>query len=451
MSDNRKYTYLEELEQSEAMDALESARSDHSLKKREVERVKRLRALKAEKRRKKRRRQMMIAYSLRAAVAAVLILAVIFVIKFIAGLSQKDGTSSVSLSSAAISSDVSVSSAVTVSVSGNDSSGWNYTSSEAMPAGDIVATDNAVYTYDQMERDLYFLSQRYPDYVKVNKFGTTADNRDLLEAVVGPDSATKDVIIQYSMHAREYINTLVGMKQLEEYLKGWNTSEYGGNKYADLVSTVRLHIIPMMNPDGVTISESGIDGIRDETLKKGLMACYQSDLALGKGDPDINAYWKTWKANARCVDLNRNFDCGWDKTVGTTQPSCSRYKGESPASENETKALVALQKSLNCVCEIAYHSEGQRVYWDYGSTDQVKEADETLASAISSLTGYPMESTISSSQETAGCSDYFVLVCGIPAVTIETGTGDCPLGIDQWPAIWSQNSQVLPAVAQMFS
>ena len=62
-----------------------------------------------------------------------------------------------------------------------------------------------------------------------------------------------------------------------------------------------------------------------------------------------------------------------------------------------------------------------------------------------------MESTVSSAQETAGCSDYFVLVCGIPAVTIETGTGDCPLAIDQWATIWSQNTQVLPAIAQMFS
>ena len=47
-------------------------------------------------------------------------------------------------------------------------------------------------------------------------------------------------------------------------------------------------------------------------LKSGLMACYQSDVSLGKGDPQINAYWKTWKDNARCVDLNRNFDCGWE-------------------------------------------------------------------------------------------------------------------------------------------
>ncbi len=466
MSEEKKFTYLEELEASEKMDASYDAAHEKFDEKREKAREKRRQAMRAERRRKARKRQILIAYSLRAAIAAVFILAAVFVIRFAVGFSKKaqaknqEVTVSAAANQAAENTPAAVSStvssAVTLSASSEaaGSSGitdWTYTSSDTAPSGDIVATDNAVYTYDQMEKDLYFLEQRYSDKIKIKKFGTTADSRDLLDVVVGPDSATKDVIIQYSMHGREYINSLLGMKQLEEYLKGWDSSEYGGNKYSELVQDVRLHIIPMMNPDGVSISESGVDAIRDASLKSGLMACYQSDVSLGKGDPQINAYWKTWKANARCVDLNRNFDCGWEGTVGTTQPSCSRYKGESPASENEVKALVALKDSINCVCEIAYHSEGQKVYWDYGSTGSVKEADQTLATTVAGLTGYTMESTVSSAQETAGCSDYFVLVCGIPAVTIETGTGDCPLAIDQWATIWSQNTQVLPAIAQMFS
>jgi len=48
-----------------------------------------------------------------------------------------------------------------------------------MPAdGDeIVPIDHAAYTYEEMRRDLYLLSVRYPDLVTVDSLGETADGR----------------------------------------------------------------------------------------------------------------------------------------------------------------------------------------------------------------------------------------------------------------------------------
>ncbi|MDO4804299.1 MAG: M14 family zinc carboxypeptidase [Lachnospiraceae bacterium] len=331
---------------------------------------------------------------------------------------------------------------------------WVYVPSEndIMPEGDIIPTNDTFYSHDMMKRDLYFLRERYPESVTILRFGYTADGRDLLDVVIGNPSAQKDVIIQYSIHAREYVNSLLGMKQIEELLKGMNNgTQYNGVSYEDILQGVRLHLIPMLNPDGVMIALYGFDAIGNETLRNGLYECWQSDILLGKGDPDITAYYHRWKANARCVDINRNFDCGWETTVGTPQPSCSRYKGEAPASEAETKALVALKDAINCVGQIAYHSEGEVVYWDYGSIGDLHVTDEQLADVVCGLTGYKKESTLSSKQETAGCSDYFVIECGIPAITVETGVGECPIYVDQWETIWNQNSQVIPAVAQFFA
>lgn len=331
---------------------------------------------------------------------------------------------------------------------------WTFTPSatDVAPEGDIVPLTDTFYTHDMMKRDLYLLRERYPDIMTILRFGYTADGRELLDVVIGNPAAEKDVIIQYSMHAREYINSLLGMKQIEELLKGLKSgAQYNGVSYADILDGVRLHLIPMMNPDGVMISLLGFDAIGNQTIRNGLYECWQSDIMLGKGDPEITAYFRGWKANARCVDLNRNFDCGWDTTVGTPQPSCSRYKGESAESESETKALVALKDAINCVGQIAYHSEGEIVYWDYGSKGDLHVLDEQLADVVSAETGYTKESTISAKQETAGCSDYFILECGIPSITIETGVGDCPISIDQWDTIWSQNAQVVPAIAQFFA
>jgi len=353
-------------------------------------------------------------------------------------------------------------------VSYDDSAAWTYTSDAAVPDGDIVATDNVVYTYDQMEEDLYLLQKKYSGLVQVRKFGESLDKRDLLEAVVGDAGATKDIVIQYSMHAREYICTLLAMKQLENLLSNYSTAQYNGTACSELFKTVRLHIIPMINPDGVMISEKGIDAIRDETLKANLLSVYQSDLKLGKGSTNVDEYWLTWKANARSVDLNRNFaTTGWTTEMGTQQPSCSRYPGTSANSEPEVQALISLTESMNTVCEIAYHCHGRSSYYDYGMqsvNEDLYNRDYALAKALDPLTAqeghdaYELLSTVQDSQNPGGCSDYYMQIVQIPALTIEVGRkfkddgsyNDPPLDISEFPLIWEENQQMLPAIADFF-
>ncbi len=331
---------------------------------------------------------------------------------------------------------------------------WTYTNGSPMPEGDIVATDSVLYTYDMVMRDMFFLKQRYPDLCEIIKLGTTADGRDIIDVAVGSKTASKNVIIQYSMHAREYINTLLGMKQLEELLKGIQSgTEYNGITYSALLQDVRLHIIPLMNPDGVTISQLGFDGINNETIRADLNKIWATDNEAGRGDVNLAAYTSTWKANALGVDLNRNYDTLWEDAGvgGTTEPSSARYPGPSAHSEKETVALLALEEAVNCSAQIAYHSEGDLIFWNYGVEGDLYAKDEQLALTVGAVTGYPLESTVTSNQSTSGCSDYFIRELGVPSITIETGTGDCPIGIDQWDAIWAANWQVLPAVAELFT
>ena len=331
---------------------------------------------------------------------------------------------------------------------------WTYTNGNPIPEGDIVATDSVLYTYDMVMRDIYFLKQRYPDLCEIIKLGTTADGRDIIDVAVGSKTASKDVIIQYSMHAREYINTLLGMKQLEELLKGMQGgAEYNGIPYSTILQDVRLHIIPLMNPDGVTISQLGFDGINSETIRADLNKIWATDNEAGRGDVNLAAYTSTWKANALGVDLNRNYDTLWEDAGvgGTTEPSSARYPGPFAHSENETIALLALEEAVNCSAQIAYHSEGDLIFWNYGVEGDLYAKDEQLAQVVAATTGYPLESTVTSNQSTSGCSDYFIRELGVPSITIETGTGDCPIGIDQWDGIWSRNAQVLPAVAELFT
>ena len=111
----------------------------------------------------------------------------------------------------------------------------------------------------------------------------------------------------------------------------------------------------MVNPDGVTISQKGVDGISDAVLKSQLEDCYQQDLVSGNAYSDSRQYFALWKANARGVDLNRNFDAGWEEYTGAANPASECYKGTSPASEAEAQAILSVSQNYDLDCCIAYH------------------------------------------------------------------------------------------------
>ena len=315
------------------------------------------------------------------------------------------------------------------------------------PAGiDFVSTETALYTYEQMMTDLSEMAQAYPDLLTVKSCGTSLDDREIPEAILGNPDSTHHILIQASIHAREYINTLVAMEQIEYFLHHHADGMYADASYDQLLSSVCFHILPMTNPDGVSISQFGPDAIENEDLRAGLDDILQNDLNGGRTSGG-DSYWTRWKANARGVDLNRNFDAGWDMYEGVSYPSSDHYKGTSPASEPETQAILSVADACNAMITISYHSKGGVIYWDYGSSGEVYDKDYALMSLVSVMTGYSGSSSVQSSQDAAGCSDYFVLVRGVPSVTIENGYSDCPIGIDEYPSIWNANAELLPALA----
>lgn len=312
---------------------------------------------------------------------------------------------------------------------------------------EIVQTSDSLYTYEQMLEDLDTMAQCFPDKIKVQSLGDTADGRRIMEAVLGEETASRHLLIQASIHGREYMNTQVAMRQLEEFLRNYRTGSYGGRTYEELLCGLCLHVIPMANPDGVTISQMGLQGVQTEECRQLLLQCEEMDQAEGR---EMTGYWENWKANARGVDLNRNFDAGWTEFQGSGHPSSEMYKGEFPASEAETQAILKIAQDYPVAACIAYHSSGNLVYWDYGSQDEIYERDRLLAQTVEAVTGYPACSTVSDGTDSAGCSDYFVLKLGIPAVTIENGSGVCPLGIEEFPVIMEKNRNLLPACLLLY-
>ena len=325
-----------------------------------------------------------------------------------------------------------------------------------MPADgtDIVGTDTVEYTYEDVAKDLYFLTVRYPDLVKVRVCGESVDKRAIYEVVLGNEACDNHIEIHYAMHSREYINTLLAMRQIEEYLKnaaGGGT--YNGASIRDLFSNVCIHLLPMANPDGEMVSMGGLDTLRLESSRGVVHWCWESDTLLGRTSADLDTYLRTFKANAHGTDLNKNFDVGWEGySDGVPVPSTDCYKGPHAASEPETQAILKVAQDNPTRCVIAYHSAGCVIYWNYEVEDELLlNADRNLAAGLAEVTGYPTAiSTKYDSHLAGGCSDYFMWTAGIPAVTIETGQGTCPLTIYEFPAIWESNKNVLYKLAEMY-
>lgn len=316
--------------------------------------------------------------------------------------------------------------------------------------GDIVDTSKQKYTYEEMKEDLEILAKKYPDRLTVNVLATTRDGNNVYEAVFGNQNATKHYIIHAGIHAREYMTSLLAMEQLEYYLEQEKTASYNGVSYETLFDDVAIHLVPMVNPDGIAISQFGLDGVHSEEIKSDIESWYNRDQANGVTTNTLETYMKRWKANANGVDLNRNFDYGFEEFVGSSNPGAEKYKGTYAACEPEAKALVDLTNRVSPVAAISYHATGSVIYWDYGQTGTLREDCLSLVEMIHQVTGYEIKYAASDKQDAAGYGDWAVMQKQIPSATVEIGTGACPLEISEFPSIWERNKQMWAALVSLY-
>lgn len=313
---------------------------------------------------------------------------------------------------------------------------------------DFVDSSKALYSYNEMTEDITALQEAYGDIIEVRSIGTTADRRKIYDIVTGDIGADKQMIIQASCHGREYMTSLLVMEQLEYALNNYDSVVYGGRTARECFKGIEVHIIPMLNPDGVSISQYGKNGIKNPVMRLNLPGIYKNNVKWRYTNLNESSYYRRWKANGRGVDINRNFDGRWKYVDDLRGTSAWGYKGREAESESETKALCDLTRSLsNPVSAISYHATGSVIWWDYGQTGEFAVRCQRQARVIQSLTGYDF---VPRDPESAGgYCDWIIEKCGgrtVPTL-IEIGKKECPLSISEYPDIWKRNKNVLFAVA----
>jgi len=303
---------------------------------------------------------------------------------------------------------------------------------------DIVDISKAEYSYSELSTDLSMLEAAYPNEFSYSSIGMSADGRNIYAAVLGNPDAEKQILVTAGIHAREYLTPLLVMKQLEFCLYNYHTASYDGVPFSQLFENCAVCILPMCNPDGISLVQFGLDAIRTQALRSAIKEIYQSDVKLGYTSSAFKDYLKFWKANARGVDLNRNFDTvDWESVSYTPYPCFKNYKGESPLSEPEAKAMVDYARALkNPILSLAIHSQGEILYFDCGQDDI--HPSLKLAYEVRNVTGYAIKYE---TRRDAAFDDWCIKELGIPSVTVETGKSDTlgVLSISQFEKIWKDN------------
>ncbi|MBQ9004389.1 MAG: hypothetical protein IJ087_21320 [Eggerthellaceae bacterium] len=308
----------------------------------------------------------------------------------------------------------------------------------------IVQGDPVLYSYEDLLSDVEAMAEGYPSWVSSDSLGVTADGREILHMVIGNPDATRRILITGGIHAREYMTTQLVMKQAAAFLEHARTdAARGATSYRSVLENTAIHVVPAVNPDGETISQYGLDGMRSQAVRDKLV----SIAALDGAAPDYE-YFRSWKANANGVDLNRQFDALWAEFQGTSHPSSDRYKGTAPGSEVESRALIDLTERERFDRTISYHTHGSVIYWYFAQTGELY--DDTLAFAhdISAATGYPLDANYEA-LDPAGYKDWAIQSKGIPSLTIEVGVAPTPVPPEQFPTIWAQNEHVWETTLEM--
>ena len=282
------------------------------------------------------------------------------------------------------------------------------------------------YTYAQMQADSVKLRELYPELVALSTIGTSEYGVDIPVIRIGNGNAKYQVLIQAAIHGREHFTAWLAMALIDYTL------------YTDqLNKDVCYHIIPMTNPDGVNISQSGK---LDEEQEK----VYWADLYFETARLNMHEYAVQWKANALGIDLNRNFPSGWAESNARTETSSEEYRGEAPFVAKEVLALRDYTLANDFDVTISLHSHGSVLYYKYGKKQPVNNQSYDLALAVQKVTGYVP--TAYDNTTGAGYKDWVMDELGIPSLTVEIGNFETPMQDEDIYNTFDRCKTLLPVI-----
>ena len=295
----------------------------------------------------------------------------------------------------------------------------------------IVET-NLPVTAARVEEYLNQLGRAYP-FLEIEQLARSAYGRPIWAVTIG--EGERRVLYSAAHHANEWLTATVLLKFIEDYAAALqNDGEIGGIPARALYQSATISLVPLVNPDGVDLVTGAATEAEREQARE-----------LSEFYPNI-PFPDGWKANLEGVDLNLQYPAGWlmareiKFSQGYTRPGPRDFVGRAPLSQIEAQALCDFTERIDPALVIAWHSQGQVIYWQYGGIE-VPGARE-LAERFAQVSGYRLEDTPYNSSF-AGYKDWFIQSYRRPGFTIEVGTGENPLPLGQFGEIYAASLPIL--------
>lgn len=279
--------------------------------------------------------------------------------------------------------------------------------------------------YEKMTKILSNLVKKYA-FAGVFSCGKSVLGRDILCIRLG--KGKRKIFLNGAHHSLEWITSSLLLNYACDYAAALrDETDFCGENILKIYNSATFYIVPMVNPDGVDFVINGI--------KKANPAYELVKGALGGKNTK-----KYWQANANGVDLNHNYDAYFDEgkkmeqKLGITGANYTRYSGKKPFSEPETQAVKSLFEKEKFDISIAFHSQGEEIYYDFAKKSKYKY----IADALAAKSGYTVAETDGIASVT-GFKDWVIDKFGLPSFTIEVGNGQNPLPFSQFEKIRKEN------------
>ncbi len=256
--------------------------------------------------------------------------------------------------------------------------GWLQASSNLAFEKDFPANDSAFHNYAELTADLTEFAAKNPDLVSLASIAKTTDGHNIWALrITGAGTHANEkpaAIYMGGHHAREHLSVELPLLWAHYLVTQYRS---GNARIINLVNSRDIHIIPVVNPDGMEYD------IKD-------------------GD------YKMWRKNrsrnadgTSGVDLNRNYGFQWGTGGSSTDTESEVYMGTKAFSEIESTAIKNyIEAHANITVLLTFHSYSKLILYPWGhkysaieiTNDQAVHAK--MAAKMSEWNGYtPQQSS----------------------------------------------------------
>ncbi|WP_078946676.1 M14 family metallopeptidase [Streptomyces sp. NRRL B-3648] len=223
-----------------------------------------------------------------------------------------------------------------------------------------------------LREEILRTARAHPGLTKVESIGRTVRGQDILalkltrDAKKSKDGSKPSVLYMSNQHAREWITPEMTRRLMHYYLDRYRTDK----RVKKIIDSTELWFVLSANPDGY-----------DYTFKDSGTRLWRKNLRDVNGDGVIST--------GDGVDLNRNFAYKWgyDDEGSSPNPTSQTYRGASPGSEPETKALDGFEKRVGFRYAINYHSAAELLLYGVGWQVATPTPDDVLYKALAGTPG----------------------------------------------------------------